>query len=113
MEVGNKAAQGKGCPALEHLCVKLPPMPLQAVTIGPMVMAGLTHSAHTTLAAPSQADDMVRELPASDFNSLRVVGRTAPELFLGHDGTQLLLGVAHNSGQMLDASFRIVPALGG
>lgn len=95
------------------LCVKLPLMPLQAVTIGPMVMAGLTHGAHTTLAAPSQADDMVRELPASDFNSLRVVGRTAPELFLGHDGTQLLLGVAHNSGQMLDASFRIVPALGG
>ena len=49
----------------------------------------------------------------SDFNSLRMVGRTAPELFLGHDGSQLLLGVAHNSGQMLDASFRIVPALGG
>ena len=76
-------------------------------------MAGLTHGAHTTLAAASQANDMVRELPDADFSSLRVVGRTAPQLFLGHDGTQLLLGVAHNSGQMLDASFRIVPALGG
>ena len=76
-------------------------------------MAGLTHGTHTTLASPGQANDMVRELPNSDFNSLHVVGRTAPELFLGHDGTQLLLGVAHNSGQMLDASFRIVSTLGG
>lgn len=93
---------------------------MQAVMLGPHVMAGLTHNSRKIAAFPSALPSMVTDLSTDGLVSIRMPAALSPnttdrqynssmpnELFLQHRGGAPFWGPVRHNGEGLDASFKM------